>query len=170
MANATEAQPSAMDTPEIKKSDKLFGQISKFAVVGVINTIIDLGIVNVLILYFDVNSIPANIIGVTAAIVNSYILNKRWTFHDTEKEHVAQQFTIFVLLSIVGIVINTTVFVGLFEKWTLTGEFAYTIVQFIGLDGIFKQEFVLLNWAKAWSLAFSMIWNFIAYKKWAFKS
>lgn len=168
MAEATEAQPSAMDTKD-KKTNKLYGQISKFAAVGVLNTIIDLGIVNVLILYFGFDSILANVIGVTAAIINSYIWNKKWTFQDKQKD-VAQQFAIFLFLSIIGIILNTAVFVFLFEKWTLTGEFAFTIVRFISLDGIFKHDFVLLNWAKAWSLAFSMIWNFVAYRKWTFKS
>ena len=154
-----------------KKSDgKLFGQVSKFAVVGVLNTIIDLGIVNILILQFGLNPIVANVTGVSAAIINSYILNKYWTFGDKSKKNVAEQFGLFVALSLVGLLINTSVFYFLFKMWTLPGNLAFSIVGIIKLDSVFGKEFVLLNFAKAWSLAFSMIWNFIAYKKWAFKN
>ncbi|PIZ01116.1 hypothetical protein COY62_00275 [bacterium (Candidatus Howlettbacteria) CG_4_10_14_0_8_um_filter_40_9] len=149
---------------------KLSRQIPKFAVVGVLNTIIDIGIVNVMVLMLGFNPVISNIVGVSVAIINSYILNKYWTFKDKEKEHVAQQFGIFVVLSLAGMAINTAVFYFLYTMWTWSGTFAFSIVKLIGLSSIFKESFVLLNWAKAWSIAFSMIWNFIAYRKWTFKS
>lgn len=168
-----EKMATAVQEIEIKKEigpeKKIFGQISKFAVVGVLNTIIDLGIVNILILKFGFNPVLSNIIGVSAALINSYILNKRWTFEDRSDDKNATQFGVFVLLSLVGMAINTVVFIFLFKTWTLPGSIAYTIINFVKLNSIFGKEFVLLNFAKAFSLAFSMIWNFIAYKKWAFK-
>lgn len=158
-------------TTEVLKEDKtkLFGQISKFAVVGVLNTIIDIGIVNVLVLKVGLNPILSNVIGVSAAIINSYIFNKKWTFQD-KGNNIAEQFGLFVTLSLIGLLINTSVFYFLFRVWTWPGNLAFSIVGFIKLDSTFGKEFVLLNFAKAWSLAFSMIWNFVAYKKWAFKS
>src|SRR3990172_2879977 len=115
---AEAAKAPAAKAPSKKEDGKLFGQISKFAVVGVLNTVIDLGIVNVMVLVFKLNPVMSNVVGVSAAITNSYILNKKWTFQDKGK-NVAGQFGIFVLLSIIGLIINTSVFIFLFQKWTL---------------------------------------------------
>lgn len=143
-------------------------QAGKFGLVGILNTAIDLGIFNILTQVFKLFVVPANIISVSIAIINSYIWNKNWTFEDKSKDNLTGQFVKFVLFSLVGMSIQTLVVWLLAAKWTLTGIWAYKVVDFIGLEKFFSQSFVVNNWAKVWGIGLALIWNFIAYKKWTF--
>lgn len=166
-------------TEKTKTKSALLKQIGKFASVGVLNTLLDLGVLNFLILVvgftttltilgFDI--VIANLISVSIAIVNSYFLNRYWTFGAKPKINVVEQFGVFVALSIVGMIINTIVFSLLFKNWTVLGEFVFSIVELLSLDGIFSHDFTLLNFAKIMGTVVALSWNFISYKKWAFKS
>jgi putative flippase GtrA len=152
-----------------KDVSKTAKQAGKFGLVGILNTAIDLGIFNVLTQLFGVYVVVANVISVSVAIINSYLLNKNWTFEDKTKKNLVEQFTKFVLFSLVGMGIQTLVVWLLATKWTASGLWAYSIVDLIGLEKIFIQSFVVNNWAKVWGIGLALIWNFIAYKKWTFK-
>lgn len=66
------------------KIEKLF-EIIKFSIVGVVNTAIDFVVFFVCysILHFD--SSFSQIFGYTAGMLNSFLMNKRWTFEDRTK-------------------------------------------------------------------------------------
>ena len=61
-------------------------QIGKFAIVGVINTLVDVVILNILVflgftaafVILNQQFLAANIISVAVAMINSFILNKQW--------------------------------------------------------------------------------------------
>ncbi|NTU69865.1 GtrA family protein, partial [bacterium] len=142
-------------------------EVGKFGLVGILNTLLDIGILNVLKFLFNFPTLSANIISTSIATVNSYILNKSWTFKDKEKKWV-KQFVVFAILSAIGIAINTTILKFLSEVWTVIPDFFVSVVHFLKLDGIFKDAFVITNSAKVFAIAGSMIWNFITYKKFAF--
>lgn len=55
------------------------GQIVRFALVGVINTIVGLGIILALT-EFGVAKVPANMAGYACGLCVSYVLNSRYTF------------------------------------------------------------------------------------------
>ncbi|MBN1326607.1 MAG: GtrA family protein, partial [Candidatus Cloacimonetes bacterium] len=59
---------------------KVFLQLTKFGLVGVCNTLITLGTIFLLMKIGRVHYIPANIVGYTLGFLNSFILNKIWTF------------------------------------------------------------------------------------------
>lgn len=167
MANAK--AEAVKSSGKVQEKSNLKGQISKFAIVGILNTLIDVVIVNILVLNLGLDPVISNIVGVSVAVVNSYAMNKYWTFGDKKKEHLAEQFGLFVLLSLVGLAINTVVFKFLLDLWVWPGAFANTLVGTLSLDSVFSEEFVTLNFAKAWAIGVSMFWNFISYRKWAFK-
>lgn len=66
------------------KIEKLL-EFVKFSVVGIINTAIDFAVFFVCysILHFD--SSFSQIFGYTAGMLNSFLMNKRWTFEDRTK-------------------------------------------------------------------------------------
>lgn len=152
-----------------KGANETAKQAGKFGLVGILNTVIDLGLFNLLTQVFGVYVVAANIVSVSVAIINSYIWNKNWTFQDKSKTGLVEQFTKFVVFSLIGMGIQTFMVWLLATKWTVSGLWAYSVVNFIGLERIFSQSFVLNNWAKVWGIGFTLIWNFIAYKKWTFK-
>lgn len=86
-------------------------QIARFAVVGVVNTAVDLAVLNTLIavshrgrsgllysLYKAVSFL--------AAVVNSYWLNSRWTFRYSPSENTPMRVGRFISVSVLGLVIN----------------------------------------------------------------
>jgi putative flippase GtrA len=56
----------------------------RFAIVGGVNAAIDLGIFVVLLYAFGWSPIAAHTAGFLAAVINSYVMNKLWTFQDRD--------------------------------------------------------------------------------------
>lgn len=137
----------------------LIKQISKFVVVGVINTGIDFAILNALMFSTNISSgkwmIIFNSISFTAAVVNSYFMNKYWTFQQQIAENKPEkEFFQFIIVSVVGISINDAIVYG-----------ATTFIPPIfGLS-----EKLWANVAKIFATLASMTWNFIGYKFFVFK-
>jgi len=134
-------------------------QISKFVIVGVINTGIDFAVLNALLFSTKIYSgrwlIFFNSISFSAAVINSYFLNKYWTFKSQNVEDSkAKQFSQFLIISVIGISINDAIVYGLA---TFTSP----------LFGLSAQMWT--NVAKLFATAASMVWNFIGYKFIVFK-
>jgi len=55
-------------------------QLVRFALVGVLNTAIDLGLFALLTLRVGLDPLLANVFSFTAGAANSFVLNKYWTF------------------------------------------------------------------------------------------
>jgi putative flippase GtrA len=98
--------------------------------------------------------IPLNVISFTIATTNSYFLNKNWAFHDQSHAHEGKKASLFLLVSIVGVAINTAI--------------VFAITTFI--DPMFgAQPRTWLFGAKVVATGISLIWNFIGYKLIVFK-
>lgn len=55
-------------------------QFLRFATVGMINTIITISIIFILSNIFNIYYIISNVVGYVAGLINSFIMNKFWTF------------------------------------------------------------------------------------------
>lgn len=135
-----------------------FYQFAKFVIVGIINTAVDFGILNILIFATQTSSGTSfsifKGISFTAAVLNSYVWNRFWTFKDIQEKNPAAQFGKFILISIIGFGIN----VGI----------ASLVVNVIGAQfGISSQLWA--NIGAICATAISWIWNFTGYKLWAFR-
>ena len=101
-----------MVTANTVQKDSTYQQIWRFVVVGVINTAIDLIVLNLLIHFTGRGHSGAfyvlfKAILFTCATVNSYLMNRRWTFVSTgQSKAVASQFSQFLGVSIIGLVVN----------------------------------------------------------------
>ena len=134
-----------------------FFQFGKFAAVGALNTLIDLGILNLLILLTDVTGgvyfSAFKGVSFLSAITNSYYLNKFWTFGSRLPATLEEYFR-FAFFTLIGLLINVAV--------------ASFIVSVLGpLFGAGPKV-----WANVGALiatVISLIWNFFAYKKLVFK-
>src|ERR1035437_7656265 len=96
----------------MKISLDLIGQLARFLLVGVLNTIVDLGILNVLIWISDSNEntllyIVFKSFSFVLAVINSYYLNKYWTFHSRTENR--SEFIVFFIVSTVGFFLNVLV-------------------------------------------------------------
>lgn len=133
----------------------------RFAAVGVINTIVDFGTLNLLVLVFSVALAPANIASTTIAMLVSFMLNKNIVFRQTGSGAV-RQFILFIAVTLVGIWLLQTVVVvqaydaleRLLHEQQQTGVLAWLI----------------LNTAKAIGVAVGIIWNYLWYSRFVFKA
>lgn len=105
--------------------------------VGLTGMLIDFGVTYVLKEFTNLHKYLANATGFVLAASNNFYWNKVWTFQDTNPD-VSQQFLSFVVVSIVGLGINTIVIMLLETK--------------------FKMKFYL---AKVLAIIVVVIWNFI---------
>jgi putative flippase GtrA len=141
----------------ISKLFSVISQIVKFAEVGVLNTLIDLGILNLLIWVSGVTSgvglAPLNTISFLCAATNSYYWNKFWTFKK-EGGVRRKEFIQFLVVSIIGWGINTGIVV-----------LGTTFLSPVGA----LSAGAWVNVVKLIATFVSMAWNFLGYKFIVFK-
>ncbi len=132
----------------------MLGQLFRFGISGIVNTVIDFGIFNFLVYISGVHSgillALINTTAVSIAAVNSYFLNRSWTFNSLERSK--SQFIRFFLATAVGILINSMVVIG---AGSLTG---LTAVSY----------YAVLNGGKLAAAVLSASWNFFSYRHWVF--
>lgn len=118
-------------------------QVIKFQIVGVINTVVDYVIFN-LLYWFGLGLLPAQCFGYGSGLLNSYLMNKRWTFEQRTKSS-SHQIVRFLVVNAITFGINTTVL--------------YVCVQGFGLAG----------WlGKAVATVVTLAANYIGYSRWVF--
>ena len=146
-----------MDSQHMKR---LIKQFSKFFIVGIINTGIDFAILNMEMAFSGISSgsplILFNIISFSIAVINSYYLNKYWTFEDKKADgaKATVKMTQFIGVSLIGLMLNSLVI--------------YSFVQIVPV--MFGLTAVLwANIAKVFATGVSLVWNFVGYKLWVFK-
>ncbi len=132
-------------------------QFGRFAAVGVLNTLVDLGVLNLLISWTGVASGPSfSLFKGTSFLVastNSYFWNKFWTFRDREQASVGQ-YGRFLGLTLIGTLINVGV--------------ATFIVSVIGAPhGVAPA--IWANVAAVLAVGASFLWNFLSYRLIIFK-
>ncbi len=83
--------------------------------VGLSGMLIDFGVTYLLKEYARVHKYLANAVGFLLAATNNFYWNKIWTFKDAGSD-VTQQYLSFVIVSIIGLGINTLVLMILEKK------------------------------------------------------
>ena len=131
----------------------VFEQFGKFAAVGTLNTLIDLGVLNLLILISGLSSglpyVGFKASSFVAGTTNSYFWNKFWTF-GSKMPVTAKEYIRFAGFTLVGVAINVTV--------------ATSVVTFIGDGGKLFANIGALS-----GVFVALAWNFVSYKKFVFK-
>ena len=85
---------------------KLLAQIMKFGVVGVVATVIDFGIMNLLHYGLGLNILIANTSGFIVSLIFNYVASMKYVFAHKEGMSRRREFIIFVVLSVIGLVLN----------------------------------------------------------------
>jgi putative flippase GtrA len=84
----------------------------RFAVVGGINTAVDLGLFAALTGLLALQPDRANAISYGSSVVTGFVLNRGWTFADV-RGGIAERFTRFVVVSLASLLLSTMIVVGL---------------------------------------------------------
>lgn len=148
--------------------------ISLFAVVGVLNTLTDIVLLNILRVITHTTTdqkaklIVLNICSASTVAVMSFYLNRRYVFkaHDT-KNHM---FGPFLLITLSSIFILQSAIIGLaLHNFDVLATFFMNIGQHIPIVKNFTFNFYEANIAKVCATGASMVWNYFWYKKYVFK-
>jgi len=145
-------------------------QVSKFVIVGVVNTVVDLVFFNIFRRSKKISATLASYISSSIAMVNSYILNRYWTFGNSSNGS-GFELIKFFFSTIIGIyIIHNGIVWLLTNKIMWPSKLVLRLVRLIKPLNIFSNSFVTDNFAKFCAILFSLVWNFILYKFWVFGS
>lgn len=97
----------------------LFYSLLKFGAVGLLGMGIDFLVTFLCKEKLRINKFVANGLGFSLAVVNNYALNRIWTF-SSRNSQVVQQFFTFLLISCVGLALNTALVYFFHQKLRMT--------------------------------------------------
>lgn len=120
-------------------------QFLKFSVVGVISTLLDYGVFALLSSLIHVPYLLANILSFSLAVMNSYYLNRRWTYRSQHPNWKGEGLK-YLIVYIIGLGISEFILFVLVDRW---------------------QIHQLL--AKAVSVCLVIFWNYSGTRFWAFR-
>lgn len=92
-------------------------QFIKFNVVGIMNTAVDFGVFMILNHYLGLIYAVSQVISYSCGMVNSYFLNKFWTFQKREG-FTAIEVTKFILVNLCSLGVSLLVLYILQSKWS----------------------------------------------------
>lgn len=164
-----------------KEAERFF----KFAVVGAIGFIVDFGIFNLLTGPFSVALAPgmsfnaflvslgltvdqaahlgptfAGIFSFLAAIISNFLWNRYWTYPDSRTKSKRRQFSMFAIVSLIGISIRVPIITLLYKPFTRLVALSPVLQPYAGRLGE--------NMALAVSVVVVMFWNFFANRYWTY--
>lgn len=151
--------------PAENKTQQLAAQFGKFVLVGIMNTLVDLIVLNVEMavtgIVIGAGYSAEKAISFLFAVTFSYFINKHWTFQDKSREDEGKKMSQFFAVSLVGMLINVTI-----------ATIIVTYLQ-IPLNNILHLSFLTPKlWGTVGALggtAVGLIWNFVGYKFIVFK-
>lgn len=148
-----------------KKSDeKSQNSGRKFVIVGIANTFLDFGLMNIFSLFL-LAPIP-NFLSTGIAMISSFYFNKKWTFSSktSSRKALARQTLMFFIFTAIGIWIIQTPLM-----WAISTGFLRIFPHFSLV--FFHHDFAKFfteNFAKVIASIFSLTWNFLTYKRFVF--
>lgn len=131
----------------------------RFGLIGLLNTAIDFGVFNLLIVLFGLSASDSSryaifkSISFTVAVIHSFFLNKHWVFKNKTSIN-THQVGKFFAINIVGLVINTLIGSSIFA---LTSN-----------NSLFSPH-AWANISALCAVALTFTFNFLAYKFIVFK-
>ncbi len=93
-------------------------QFIKFCMVGVVSTAIDVGMFALLTKVAGVHYLISNVISFLTSLVNSYALNRKFTFRNKHKK-IGRQFSKYLTVYTIGLGLSEIILFALVEKFDL---------------------------------------------------
>lgn len=124
----------------------LIEQFLKFGVVGAIAFLIDYGVLMLLSQVIGMDPVISASISFVVSVVFNYAASMHYVFTRRDDISRRREFTIFVILSAIGLVINE-------------------IIMVIGVN-VLGDSALMVTITKLVATAIVMVWNFVSRKKW----
>lgn len=138
---------------------RLIRELAKFGIIGVVNTIIDFGLFNLLQVSWEINGeqvllhgapLKATVVATVISATSSYFMNRHWTFRHRERSGVRREYALFFLFNAIGLAIQ------------------------LGMLGLAKYGFGVtdlwwLNAVKVLAVGVGTVFRFWTYQTWVFR-
>lgn len=124
----------------------LIEQFLKFGVVGALAFLIDYGVLMLLSQVIGMDPVISASISFVVSVVFNYVASMHYVFTRRDDISRRREFTIFVILSAIGLVINE-------------------IIMVIGVN-VLGDSALMVTITKLVATAIVMVWNFVSRKKW----
>ena len=141
--------------PELQKPGIASGlpPFIKFCVVGFSSTIVDFGILNILIRFMHLDWQYAKCISFVCSVTNGFIWNSRWTFKEKSASRTHEQYVKFILVNLVGLALSMKI-ISLVSNFLSHGQ---------------KPMHWQVNVGNLAAVVVVVAWNYFGSKKWSFK-
>lgn len=143
-----------------KEKERFF----KFALVGISGTLIDVGLFNLFNQGFGISANSAKAYSFSLAVFNNFLWNRLWTFPESKSLPFVKQFSQYLLVSVIGLLINIFIF----------ATFDPLLINFFDVvlpaEFIFNSTVVGHNVSVAIATIVVLFWNFFANRFWTFKN
>lgn len=132
----------------------------KFAIVGLLGSITDFAVLNLLVQVAGFPLALANTCSFIVAVMQNFALNRIWTFPESRERHASGQLLQFAMVSVVGYGLNQLVFLTLAHSWDF-----FWISHFGPETGFI----ISYNVAKLFAIGVVLFWNFTANRLWTYR-
>jgi putative flippase GtrA len=129
-------------------------EVAKFGAVGLVNTVLDYAVLNLLL---SIGPLKAKVASTVVATTASYIMNRQWTYSQRDRAGVRRESVLFFALNLAGLAIQLAVL----------GVAKYGL-GFTEHGG--GHDRLALNLFNALGIAIAMVFRFWAYRTFVFKS
>jgi putative flippase GtrA len=136
-------------------------RFAKFATVGAMGALTDFAVLNGLILIVGLLEELANAFSFSAAVAQNFTLNRLWTFPESQSRNVRGQLLQFVLVSLIGLGLNTLIFS--FIHRSLEPQW----IQWLADPHL--GHVASYNFAKLFAIGVILFWNFTVNRLWTYR-
>jgi len=133
----------------------------KFAVVGAIGSLIDIGVMNLMTQAFHLPLVIGGSISFVCAVLNNFFGNRYWTYPDSRSKPIHRQLGMFFVVNAIGIAIRIPILkyvepplAKLFEN--------LTHLSFDAADALAKNATLIF------AIGVVMLWNFFVNRYWTY--
>ncbi len=155
------------------KNSKLFKQILKFGVVGGISFLIDYVIYTVILKLIDweYGYMIAGVAGFSISLIFNYLASMRFVFESREGVDKRKEFTVFLVLSLIGMGLNSLIlwiWVDVLYKnggiVAVTNDWLYDLLNTLHIRVVADAQELCALIAKLVATAIVMVYNFVTRK------
>ena len=139
-----------------EETKKTLWQMMKFAIVGVLNTLVDFAVFQTLNLTLGW-VYAAQVLGYTFGVINSYLWNSNWTFRE-QRTRSAKEMVLFLLVNLASLGVSLGMMWLLREVFGVTNEW---VAQWMpkALAGFIKGDTVAKLIATVFAIAVNYLGN-----------
>ncbi len=145
----------------ILRDSKERNRFFRFAVVGTIGAVIDIGFFNLFAHILNLPVLLSQGISFSLAVISNFIWNRYWTYPDSRQKPLSRQLFQFVVVSVAGLAVRTLIF-----DW-LEQSLIWLSAQFIP-ETVISPVVVGHNLALGTVIIVILFWNFFINRYWTF--